>query len=167
MGLHIEGLTTQVTSTTIQMYIDQKHSYIQLANTLNWQTMYELVSDDLKKSTPAQRWWVGRPINVRTHLAIFILQALTKMTDRQTEEAIKNNGVYQLFCGSTIIQDWHCPDHTAIEKFRNRITAPTQQKLVSYVVTVARDRGFADASKMDVDSTVQEAAMVYPTYQQL
>ena len=43
------------------------------------------------------------------------------------------------------------------------ISQLTQQKLVSYVVGVAQDMGFADPSKMDVDSTVQEAGMAYPS----
>lgn len=163
MGLSLEGLQTKLTTTTIQIQVVQEHSYIQLANALNWQTIYELVEEDLKKSTCTKLWWVGRQLNVRTHLATFILQHLTKMTDRQTEEMIVGNAVYQVFCGKSIIEKWHCPDHTKIEKFRNRISTSTHQKLVSYVVTVAGDRGFADPSKMDVDSTVQEAAMAYPS----
>jgi hypothetical protein len=162
MGLRLDGLHTQLTSATIALQVNQTHAYIQLANALNWLAMYEIIAKDLKKSTRLMKWWVGRPLDVRTHLGVLILQTLTKMTDRQTEESITANAVYQVFCGRTIIENWHCPDHTKIEKFRNRLTPSTQQQLVCYVVSVAKDKGFADPSKMDVDSTVQEVAMSYP-----
>jgi IS5 family transposase len=163
MGLCLDGLDVELTAATLQIQVAKEHPFIQLANALAWPAMYNLIFEDLKKSTRTPLWWVGRQLNVRTHLAVFILQALTKMTDRQTEEEISSNAVYQMFCGGSILEQWHCPDHTKIEKFRNRISESTQQKLVSYVVTIARDRGFADPSKMDVDSTVQEAAMAYPS----
>jgi hypothetical protein len=85
------------------------------------------------------------------------------MTDRGMEEAIRGNGIYQVFCGTSIIDNWHCPDNTKIEDFRNRISPHTQQKLVSYILQVATDMGFANPALMDVDSTVQEAGMAYPS----
>jgi len=152
-----------IVSTTVQIAVAREHPYIQLANALDWSAMADLIKQDLMGSTLTRLWWVGRKLNIRTHLGAFTLQALTKMTDRQTEEAIRGNGIYQVFCGKSIMDQWQCPDHTCIEKFRNRISASTQQKLVSRIVTLARDLGFADPRKMDVDSTVQEAAMAYPS----
>jgi IS5 family transposase len=163
MGLCLTGLDAKLTATTIQIHVPLEHPYIKLANTLDWRSMTEIILNDLKRSTLTRLWWVGRKLFLRPHLGAFILQALTKMTDRHTEEMIRGNALYQAFCGKSIMDQWKCPDHTSIEKFRNRITPPTQQKLVSYVVTLARGLGFADPSMMDVDSTVQESAMAYPS----
>jgi len=55
------------------------------------------------------------------------------------------------------------PDHTKVEEFRNRLTPKTHQKIGVFVVKVAHELGFADPSWMDVDSTVQEANIAYPS----
>lgn len=163
MGLCLSGLNAKITATSVEIIVGEEHPYIRLANTLDWTEIGELVMDDLKKTTPKFLWWVGRKLKLRIHLGVYILQSFLKMTDRAIEEAIKGNGIYQVFCGQSVVENWHCPDHTKIEKFRNRISPQTQQCLVSYVAKVAQKMGFADASKMDVDSTVQEANMAYPS----
>ncbi len=161
MGFQMNGLEAKLTSTTVKIHVPEDHSFICLANAFNWTHMTDMILNDLKL-THKNLWWVGRKLHLRIHLGVFVLQSLVKMTDRALEEAIKNNGVYQVFCGKSIMEKWHCPDHTSIEKFRNRISPSTQQALVSYVVKIAHNLGFADPSKMDVDSTVQEANMAYP-----
>lgn len=163
MGLCMKGLETTLTCATVRIQVRDDHPYIRLANTLKWGKMADLILDDLKRSTAKLQWWIGRKLQIRIHLAIYVLQSLVKTTDRGMEEAIRGNGIYQVFCGTSIIDNWHCPDHTKIEDFRNRISPQAQQTLVSYILQVARDMGFADPSRMDVDSTVQEAGMAYPS----
>jgi hypothetical protein len=161
MGLCISGLDAKLTPTTVQIHVTEDHPYIRLANALDWSALTELIIADIKL-TEKRRWWVGRKLYLRIHLGVFILQTFVKLTDRGMEDAIKSNGVYQIFCGKSIVDSWHCPDHTKIEKFRNRLSPQTQQQLVSYIVKTSSVLGFADPSKMDVDSTVQEAGMAYP-----
>jgi hypothetical protein len=167
MSIDLSGTDTKLESATVEIYVSQEHPLIRLANTLDWQKIAELVIEDIKKTTTKLRWWAGRKLKLRIHLAVFLLQSFLKMTDRGTEEAIRGNGIYQVFCGKTVVEKWHCPDHTKIEKFRNRLSPETQRNIISYVVQVAKQFGFADPSKMDVDSTVQEANMAYPSDAQL
>ena len=131
MGLCLSGLDAKLTSTSVEIIVGEEHPYIRLANTLDWTEMGELVMDDLKKTTPKLLWWVGRKLKLRIHLGVYILQSFLKMTDRATEDTIKGNGIYQVFCGQSVVEKWHCPDHTKIEKFRNRVSPQTQQCLVS------------------------------------
>jgi hypothetical protein len=163
MGIDLSGIDSDLESSTVEIYVSQDHRLIKLANALDWRMIGEIVIKDLKKTTTKLRWWIGRKLNLRIHLGVFLLQSILKMTDRGIEEAIRGNGIYQVFCGKTVVEKWHCPDHTKIEKFRNRLSPKTQQELVSCVVQVAQQFGFADPSKMDVDSTVQEANMAYPS----
>lgn len=85
------------------------------------------------------------------------------LTDRQTEYGIKDNAAYRAFCGFGIVEKWHAPDHTKIEKFRSRLSSETQRLLANKVVQHAVDLGIADPRDVDIDSTVQEANMTYPT----
>jgi hypothetical protein len=97
------------------------------------------------------------------HLGVLILQARTKKTDRDIVAEIQDNPVYQAFCASTVIKNWKCPHPTKIEEFRSRLSPETKMKINEAVVKVAVEKEFADPSALDVDSTVQEANITYPT----
>jgi len=100
---------------------------------------------------------------LRIHLGVYLLQQLFNKTDRQIEYDVKDNAAYQLFCGRGIIDKWHCPDHTKIEEFRSRLSPEVQQELANHLAVLASKLGFAKAKDLDIDSTVQEANMVYPS----
>ena len=78
------------------------------------------------------------------------------------ELRIQQTPLLQLFAGYGVVKKWHCPDHTKIEEFRNRLTTVTQKSLGDSILKVAVKAGFADPKWLDVDSTVQEANMAYP-----
>lgn len=163
MSLAQDGMKAKIKTHRTVIEVPEKHPLILLANALPWSNLSELVCEDLKKSTAKGVWMVGRKLYVRTHLAIYILQARTKKTDREIISEIKDNAVYQAFCGSTVIDNWKCPHATKAEEFRSRLSPETKMKINDLVVAVAVDRNFADPSAMDVDSTVQEANISYPT----
>lgn len=162
MGICMEGLDIKITDVVVPMPVTQEHNLIKLGNTIDWLEMKNIVFNDLKKTTKGQ-WWVGRKLVLRIHLAIYILQTLIKATDRDMYTRIQENAFYQVFCGRFIVAKWHYPHFSKIEEFRNRLSAETHRKIVTYVVQVAESLGFADATKMDLDSTVQEANMSYPS----
>ena len=113
--------------------------------------------------TAKSKWWIGRKLQLRIHLGAFLLQWLYNLTDRQVEWGIKDNAAYQLFCGWGMVDRWHCPDHTKIEEFRSRLAPETQRQVSNAIVCWATQLGFADPAKMDLDSTVQEANVTYPS----
>ena len=163
MSIDYTGIKDRLKTINIVIKVSDDNPLIKLANVFNWNKIADIVIDDLKNSTPKLFWWLGRKLMLRIHLGIFLLQSFNKLTDRGIEDAVRYNALYQVFCGRSIIPNWHCPDHTKIEKFRNRIKPETQQKLIAYIVQLAKVNGFADPTKMDVDSTVQEANMTYPS----
>jgi hypothetical protein len=162
MSIDQSGLGA-VVARDVVVEITDKNPLIRLANALPWNDLVEMVFPDLKATTKKSKWWMGRPLRLRIHLGAYFLQQLFALTDRQTEYGIKDNGVYQLFCGKFLVNKWHYPDHTKIEEFRSRLTPNTQKKLANAIANHAVTLGFADASHIDIDSTVQEANMRYPT----
>ena len=163
MSICLSGLTTKVTENTLTIRVSEIHPLVRFANALPWEELSELVMADLRSSTAKKKWWTGRPLRLRIHLGAYLLQQLFNKTDRQIEYDIKDNAAYQIFCGCGIVKKWHCPDHTKIEEFRSRLSADTQQKCANYLTIVASRLKFAQISKMDIDSTVQEANMSYPS----
>jgi hypothetical protein len=162
MSLCEQGLDTKVRDVSITIHVSASESLPTLANALDWVMLATLVMPDLKK-TARGFWHVGRRLWLRSHLAVMILQSLRKETDRGIEVRINETPVLQAFCGYGILPNWKCPDHTKVEEFRNRLSDETHKAVADYVVQLAQKLGFADASWMDIDSTVQQANIAYPS----
>lgn len=163
MSICDSGLSSKVFGKSIIIEVDENHRLIKLANKLPWQEMFALVCEDLRVSTLSKTLHFGRKLNVRVHLGVYLIQKMYDLKDRATELAIKENAAYQLFCGREIVEDWYCPDHTKIERFRSRLSPKTQQELANLLCQNAVKLGLASTADIDIDSTVQEANMTYPT----
>lgn len=163
MSIALQGLDSKLKSTPITISVSSRHRFTRLGNGLDWRQLADLVMLDLQQTTAKGRWNLGRKLQLRIHLGVYVLQCLLKETDRGVESRIWDTPVYQVFCGRGIIPGWKCPDHTKVEEFRNRLTPETHQKIGVFVVKTAQDLGFADPTWMDVDSTIQEANIAYPS----
>jgi IS5 family transposase len=162
MSICYFGLTDKIDGAEIKIRISDNHRLIKLANALPWESFSEIVLPDLRLTTSKLKWWLGRSLQLRTHLGVYLLQQLINATDRGIENQIQDNAAYQIFCGLTIVKNWHCPDHTKIEEFRSRLNPETQCKLANKLAAVAAQMGFADPRHIDIDSTIQEANICYP-----
>jgi transposase, IS5 family len=156
------GWRAKLNDTVVSTAVSSREPLIVLANALNWERIAELAMNDLKR-TAKGFWQVGRCLLLRLHLTVMILQSLLKETDRGIQRRIRETPVLQVFCGCGVLTKWRCSDPTKIEAFRNRLSPETHNAIGHYVLQVARQQGFADASWMDVDSTVQEANIAYPS----
>src|SRR5215470_14902816 len=163
MSIGLSGLDTPCCLQPVTIEVSPTHPLIQLARVIPWQALADMVLPDLKRTTPKGKWWLGRKLTLRIHLGAFLLQWLYNLTDRQVEWALKDNAAYQLLCGRGLIDPWHAPDHTKIEEFRSRLSPETQRQVANVVAVWATELGFADPSAMDIDSTVQEANIAYPS----
>jgi hypothetical protein len=161
MSLCHQGLDVKVTDTAVTVNVSAAEPLLALANALDWCHIAHLAIPDLKRTTKGC-WYLGRRLSLRSHLAVMILQTLLKETDRGMEKRIQLTPMLQVFCGASVLLHWRCPDHTKIEELRNRLAPDTHRAIGDYVLQVAHRFGFADASWMDVDSTVQEANIGYP-----
>jgi transposase, IS5 family len=163
MSICNSGIENKVFGATLALKVSDSHPLLQLANSISWDKLLNFIIMDLKTSTKKGKWWLGRKLKVRIHLAIYILQQMFNKTDRQMEYDLKDNAAYRIFCGEGIVENWHCPDHTKIEEFRSRLSPETQRNIANAVAVSAAEFGFADPSNIDIDSTVQEANMTYPS----
>ena len=164
MSLCEDGLNARIKGGKITMMVEDTHPLIQLGNLIDWAHLAKLARADLEK-TKKGFWWLGRKLKLRIHLAYMILHTLLARgkTDLQNKERKGATALYQVFCGINILSRWRCPDHTKIERFRNRLSPETHKAIADYIVKLAIGLGFADPSKVDIDSTVQEANISYPS----
>ncbi len=162
MSLSQVGLDAKAQTVSITLKVQESEPMVQLANALDFNHLTSMAISDLKK-TEKGCWWTGRAMFLRTHFGVLILQVLLKETDRGMERQVKQTPLYQVFCGYGAVPGWTCPDHTKIETFRSRLSPETYKKIGDYVICVAQKLGFADTSWVDIDSTVQEANIAYPS----
>lgn len=161
LSLDVDGFTDEIEGGDIIVSIHRDHRLLKLARHLPWDEMLSLVLPDLQ-CTERKHWWMGRPLRVRIHLGIYVLQQMFNLTDRAAEQMVCDNAAYQLFCGYGLVKKWHTPDHTKIEAFRSRLTAETQRRIANLISQQAVRLHYANPSELDVDSTVQEANIAYP-----
>lgn len=158
MSLDISGLKYIIPNKLkIEVSVPNLHPMIILAEKLPWDQMVELVTQDLYKDRKTS----GRKLNIRLHLGGFVLQAMYKWTDRALEDMVRYHGATMIFCGIT--DSSQGLDHSQYTRFRNRISEPTAKNLSTLIIQSAVDHGFTSPSFMDLDSTVQEANICYPS----
>lgn len=162
MSIDRSGLDAKLSGCEISVSVSLDDALVKLGNMIDWEGLYQIVLPDLM-NTEAGRWMVGRKLQLRTHLGALILQSMHDETDRETETRLKYDARWQLFCGKTIVPNWKAPDHTKIEKFRNRFSPQTHHAIGEVVLKIAKKAGFTNSDWMDVDSTVQEANISYPS----
>ena len=163
MSICSSGLDTPCCVHPVTIDVSPTHPLIQLALVIPWHALAALVLPDLQHTTARGKWWLGRKLKLRIHLGAFLLQWLYDLTDRQVEWSLKDNAAYQLLCGRGIGDTWHAPDHTKIEAFRSRLSKETPRQVANEIAVWATPLGFTDPSAMDIDSTVQEANIAYPS----
>ena len=161
MSLDVSGFDELVAGGVVKITVGNDHRLIKLAQKLPWTEMLQLAVPDLQR-TEKKHWWMGRPLRIRIHLGVYVLQQMFDLTDRIAEQQVRDNAAFRLFCGYGLLKKWHAPDHTKIEAFRSRLTPETQRQLANLISQQATRLGYANPAELDVDSTVQEANISYP-----
>ena len=161
--LSVAGCDQQVKGRNVSIVVPSEHPLLKLASLIPWEELAKIVLPDLKSTTAKGMWNRGRKLHVRTHLGAYILQKIAGKTDREIGQDLQFNAVFRIFAGEGIISNWRPPHFSKIEEFRNRLSPDTQLKITNLYAKVAVEHGFADPTKVDIDSTVQEANMTYPS----
>ena len=80
MSLDITGFDKDPTGRIVTIKINDNHPLIKLANRLPWQEMLEIILPELQ-NTEHNKSWLGRPLKIRIHLGIYLLQQMYNLTD--------------------------------------------------------------------------------------
>lgn len=149
-------------NTTIQM--NTQHPILIANQKIDWENLLEEVKNHIYKGKPTSR---GRYLHLRAHCGIYLLQASMGWTDREAEDMLYHHGPTRVFCGLNETLGKGI-DHTRIEKFRNqRLGLQGAELLNKYLLRSAKKHGFTNGKSLDVDTTVQEAGITYPTEMKL
>lgn len=149
-----------MTEIKLEAILDKSHALYQLANRLNWDYL-------INELGPYYAEGPGRPeIPIRVIVGLHYLKYLENESDESVVEKFCENPYWQYFCGlETFVHQLPCHPTTLV-KWRKRIGEKGVEKLLSHTIdTAKRERLLPEKllKKVNVDTTVQEKAITFPT----
>ncbi len=94
MSLDVDGFTNEIEGGEVTIHVDTNHKLLKLARQLPWDEMLATLLPDLQRTEKAC-WWMGRPLRVRIHLGVYLLQHMFNLTDRVAEQQVRDNAAFR------------------------------------------------------------------------
>ena len=161
MTLYYEQSTSLFPQGTKQtIIVEPNHPFVIAEKNLDWENMFKEVESIIYRGVNRL---IGKKLDLRAHCGIYLLQSSFNWTERQAEDMLRNHVPTRIFCGYTD-GSTKSLDFTTIEKFRNqRLGKEGAELLNKYLLKHAKRNGFTNGKDVDMDTTVQEAGISYPT----
>lgn len=137
------------------LQLDPGDPLLKLADTIPWEVFDKAFEKHYSKQTGAP----GKPI--RLMVGLLILKQLENLSDEAVVLQWKRNPYYQAFCGMTEFQQTLPCDSTELVKFRQRIGKEGFELV--FQMSVALHGRAALEDNVNIDTTVQEKNITYPT----
>lgn len=144
----------------LDQMLDSSHPLFKLAQSIDWNAFE-------REFEPLYDAGNGRPgLPIRLMVGLHYLKHLYNASDEVVVATWLENPYWQYFCGGTYFEhDFPC-DPTSLVKWRQRVGAVGMQKLLEQTLSTAKRSGLLKASevqKVNVDTTVQQKAIAFPT----
>ena len=140
--------------------LDKKHPLYQLAAAINWQVFEESLGKYYAED-------VGRPgLPIRLLVGLHYLKHLYNVSDEVVVASWVENPYWQYFCGQQVFQHRLPCDPTTLVKWRQRVGAEGIERLLKETLDTARRQEVIkqqEIERVNVDTTVQEKAIAFPT----
>jgi len=136
-------------------FLDHQDPLVLLANQMPWTTIESALSQFYCSDN-------GRPaLPIRLMSGLLILKQLENLSDEHLILQWKRNPYYQYFCGAQSFQNTAPCHATELVKFRQRIGQQGVETI--FHCSVLLHGKALEESTVNVDSTVQEKNITYPT----
>ena len=144
----------------LDQILNRQHSLYRLANTIDW-SVFDKEFGTLYVEN------VGRPgLPIRLLVGLHYLKHAYNVSDESVVAQFVENGYWQYFCGFEYFQHEFPLDPTTLVKWRKRIGPQGMEKLLQVTVETAKGKGYVTEKhleRVNVDTTVQEKAIAFPT----
>lgn len=149
------GHQTSFFGTDLLLQLDPQDPLLQLSQAIPWSDFDQAFA---KHYTPG----LGSPNKpIQLMVGLLILKQLENLSDEQIVLQWKRNPYYQAFCGlSEFQQDLPCHS-TELVKFRQRIGKEGFERI--FQMSIALHGRLAEETVVNIDTTVQEKNITYPT----
>ena len=144
----------------LDQILNRQHSLYRLANSIDW-SVFDKEFGTLYVEN------VGRPgLPIRLLVGLHYLKHAYNVSDESVVAQFVENGYWQYFCGFEYFQHEFPLDPTTLVKWRKRIGPQGMEKLLQVTVETAKGKGYVTEKhleRVNVDTTVQEKAIAFPT----
>ena len=144
----------------LEKILDPKHPLVLLAAQIPWTQFDETID-------PCYAADIGRPgCDTRLMIGLLFLKHAFNESDESIVARWVENPYWQFFCGFTHMQHAFPVDPSSLSKWRKRVGADRLEKMLEVTIHVAMKIGLlkpAQAAQVNVDTTVQEKAIAFPT----
>ena len=144
----------------LEAQLNPNHPLVLLAKSIDWSTLEQQLSQPLSEAG-------GRPaLPIRLVVGLHYLKALYNESDESVVSKWVENPYWQFFCGEHEFQhDFPCHP-TSLGKWRKLIGAEGMEQLLKQVIQTAmmcQALKSHEIERVNVDTTVQEKAIAFPT----
>jgi len=143
----------------LEQILNREHPLFVLAGQINWSVFDEEFGNFYSDK--------GRPgIPTRVMVGLHYLKHTFNESDETVVMRFVENPYWQYFCGYEYFQHTFPIDPSSMTRWRKRIGSEGMKKLLTETIETAMRRGDAKPNhfeKVNVDTTVQEKAITYPT----
>ena len=140
--------------------VSKRHAMVKLADAIDWKSS----EDGLQECFCADN---GRPSSpVRLMVALHYLKYASGMSDEAVLDEWLENPYWQYFTGGTYFEHDYPTDQSTMSRWRKRLAKSGAEKMLEESLKTGLREGFikkAELNRVNVDSTVQEKAVRYPT----
>ena len=144
----------------LDQILNRQHPLCKLADSIDW-SVFEKEFGSLYVEN------VGRPgLPIRLMVALHYLKHAFNVSDEAVVAQFVENGYWQYFCGFEYFQHEFPLDPTSLVKWRRRIGDNGMEKLLKVTIETAKTKQYvteAHLEHVNVDTTVQEKAIAFPT----
>jgi IS5 family transposase len=148
----------------LEAIIDLGHELAKLGRMVEW----DALTNDLSVNYCANNGRPGEPI--RLMAGLLFLKDLKGLSDEEVCEVWRENPYFQYFCGEEFFQHRLPVEPPSLSIFRKRIGQKGEERLLQETIKLGLKTGAVtarDLLKVNVDTTVQEKAIRFPTDTQL
>lgn len=155
-----EQRTLEIFKVRLEEIINKEHPLVKLAESINWKSLEEKMSKKYSKTMGAP----GKEI--RLMVGLQYLKYMYNESDEMMVEKFVENPYYQYFCGNEYFEHSLPIDSSSMTNFRKRIGKETIEELLEETVKSANRNNQLkekDFEQLNVDTTVEEKAISFPT----
>ena len=144
----------------LDQILDSKHPLFKLSNQIDWSFFKKEFSSTYHET-------MGRPgKSIRLMVALHYIKYTFDLSDEALLDGFIENPYWQYFCGFEYFQHNLPTDPSNMTRFRDRIGDKGFEKMLHALLRTAQDIKALtahDLHKVNVDTTVQEKAIAFPT----
>jgi IS5 family transposase len=155
-----EQKTLEIFKVRLEEIINKAHPLVRLSDTINWKALEEKLTQKYSEKMGAP----GKEI--RLMVGLQYLKYMYNESDEMIVQKFVENPYYQIFCGNEYFEHSLPIDSSSMTRFRKRMGSETIEELFKETVKSAERSNQLkekDFEQLNVDTTVQEKAISFPT----